>query len=152
MFTSSAAWKVPEKTAPYISSRLEARTRPRGHPRPANILVLLGICLLEAGKATEAEPILRECLAIREQTHPDHWMTFHAKSLLGGALACQQKYAEAEPLLLAGYEGIEGRARTLPPRGQSRLTEARERLVRLYDAWGRKEQAAVWRKKPEAPK
>ena len=130
----------------------QARTRPRGHPRPANILVLLGICLLEAGKATEAEPILRECLAIREQTHPDHWMTFHAKSLLGGALACQQKYAEAEPLLLAGYEGIEGRARTLPPRGQSRLTEARERLVRLYDAWGRKEQAAVWRKKPEAPK
>ena len=31
-----------------------------------------------------------------------------------------------------------------------RLTEALERLVQLYDAWGKKDKAEEWRKKLEA--
>ena len=40
---------------------------------------------------------------------PDAWTTFNAKSLLGEALAGQTKYADAEPLLLAGYEGLKAK-------------------------------------------
>ncbi len=56
--------------------------------------------------STEAEPLLRECLAIREKTQADEWTTFSTKSMLGGALLGQKKYADAGPLLLAGYEGM----------------------------------------------
>jgi hypothetical protein len=34
---------------------------------------------------------------------PDAWTTFNTRSLPGGALLGQQMYAEAKPLLLAGY-------------------------------------------------
>jgi hypothetical protein len=49
---------------------------------------------------------LRACLAIREKKLPDDWRRFNAQSLLGGSLLGQQKYAEAEPLLVQGYEGM----------------------------------------------
>ena len=48
--------------------------------------------------------------------------------MLGGALLGQKKYAEAEPLLLAGYEGMKQREAKIPPEGKVRLTEALERL------------------------
>ena len=40
----------------------------------------------------EAEPFLRECLAIREKTQADDWKTFNTRSLLGGSLLGQKKY------------------------------------------------------------
>ena len=42
---------------------------------------------------------------------PDTWTTFNTKSMLGGALLGQKKYAEAEPLLLKGYAGMKRRER-----------------------------------------
>jgi hypothetical protein len=69
--------------------------------------------------------------------------------LLGGSLLGQKKYADAEPLLLAGYEGMKQREDKIPPVGKIRLTEALERLVQLYDATEQKEKAAEWRKKLE---
>ena len=56
------------------------------------------------------------------------------KSLLGGALLGQKKYADAEPLLLTGYEGMKQREKTIPPQGQTRLPEALDRLIELYTA------------------
>ncbi len=66
--------------------------------------------------------------------------------MLGGALLGQKKYADAEPLLLSGYEGMKQRAAQIPSQGQVRVTEALERLVQLYEATGQTEQAAAWRK------
>ena len=66
---------------------------------------------------TEAEPLLRECLAIREKTQPDVWPTFNTQSLLGGALLGQKKYADAEPLLLAGLRGDEAAGEDDPAAG-----------------------------------
>src|SRR5205085_3919931 len=97
-------------------------------------------------KWAEAEPLLRECLAIRVQTQPDVWSTFNTQSMLGGALLGQKKYAEAEPLLLAGYEGMKQREKTIPPPGQIRIPEAIERLVQLYEATDNPDEAAKWRK------
>ncbi len=59
----------------------------------------------------------------------------------------QKKYAEAEPLLVQGYEGMKAREAKIPPQSKKRLTEAAERIVQLYDAWGKPDQAAEWRKR-----
>ena len=103
--------------------------------------------LLADGKFAEAEPLARECLAIREKQIPDDWLTFNARSLLGGSLLGQKKYAEAEPLLLAGYEGMKQREDRIPAVGKPRLKETLQRLVQLYDATGRPDQAAEWKQK-----
>ena len=89
--------------------------------------------------------LLRNCLTTREGAMPDSWLTFHSKSLLGGALLGQKKYADAEPLLLAGYEGMKRREKTIPEQGKIRLTEAVDRLVRLYEAMDKKDEVKKWR-------
>jgi hypothetical protein len=33
----------------------------------------------------------------------------------------------------------------IPPQGKPRLPEAAERVIRLYEAWGKPEQAAAWK-------
>ncbi len=72
--------------------------------------------------------------------------------MLGGALLGQKKYADAEPLLLAGYEGMKQREKTIPPPGKVRIPEAVERLVQLYEAMDKKDDAAKWRKELESIK
>lgn len=103
--------------------------------------------LLADGKFAEAEPVARECLALREKQIPDDWLTCNARSVLGGCLLGQKKYAEAEPLLLSAYEGMKQREAKIPAVGKPRLKEALERLVQLYDATGRSDQAAEWKQK-----
>ena len=110
-------------------------------------LSVLGLNHLKQQKFAEAEPPLHERLKLREQNEPDDWRTFNTRSLLGGSLLGQKKYAEAEPLLLAGYEGMKQREEKIPPQGKVRLAEAIERLVQLYDEWGRKDTADEWRRK-----
>ena len=67
-------------------------------------------------------------------------------SILGEALLDQKKFAEAEPLLLSGYEGMKQREDTIPSQEKPRLTKALERLVKLYEAWGKKDKAMKWRR------
>jgi hypothetical protein len=117
---------------------------PRG-PALTGVLAELGMNFLNQSKWAEAEPVLRECLAIREGAIPDHWLRFNAMSLLGGVLTGQGKYAEAEPLVVGGYEGLKAREATIPPPGEPRLPEAAARVVALYEAWGKPEQARAWR-------
>ena len=61
----------------------------------------------------------------------------------------QKNYAEAEPLLLQSYQGLQQREASLPPilNAPRRITESLERLVQLYDPWGKPVQAAEWKKK-----
>jgi hypothetical protein len=96
--------------------------------------------------------VLDQCLAIYEKEWPDSWRTFEVKSLLGGALLGQRKYADAEPLLREGYQGMKERAAKIVPTDQGSLTDALERLVRLHDAWGKPDEATKWRQELEAHK
>ena len=96
--------------------------------------------------------LLFRCVVVRKRTAPDAWTTFNAMSLLGGALPGQKKYADVEPLLLKGYEGMKAREKAIPPQGKVRLTEAMERLVQLYEQTGKKDEAARWRKDLESIK
>ena len=118
----------------------------------AGELNMLGLNLLHQQKDAEAEPVLRNCLAIIEKKQPNNFATFNIQSLLGSSLLGQKKYADAEPLLLQGYEGMKKRAATMPPQAQSALTASLERIVQLYEATGQQEEAGKWRKELEAGK
>jgi tetratricopeptide (TPR) repeat protein len=119
----------------------------------ADELAALGNNLLQQKKWTDAETVLHECLATREKKQPEVWSTFNTQSMLGGALLGQKKYADAEPLLLAGYEGLKQCADKIPPQLRGlRLREGLERLVQLYEATDKKDEAAKWRKELEAAK
>jgi serine/threonine protein kinase/tetratricopeptide (TPR) repeat protein len=115
-------------------------------------LARLGRTLVAAGRPAEAEVPLREALAVQTQAEPELWTTFNTQSLLGGALLGQKKYADAEPLLLQGYEGMKQREAMIPVNSKVRRTEALERLVQLYDATGRPDQAAAYRHQLEDAK
>jgi hypothetical protein len=137
------------KAEPFHREDLQRARRQFGaaDPRTAGPLAVLGLNLLRQRKYADAEPLLRDCLALREKAGPDAWTTFNARSMLGGCLLGDKRYAEAEPLLLQGYEGMQQREAQIPPLGKRRLREAIERLVQLYDDWGRPEKSAEWRKK-----
>jgi hypothetical protein len=117
----------------------------------AGALAQCGHALLRLGAWGEVEPVLREALSIREKDQPEAWTTFNTKSMLGEALAGQRKYADAERLLVQGFDGLKRRATEIPgPYRATRLTEAAERLVRLYEALEKKDEAEKWRKEREA--
>jgi non-specific serine/threonine protein kinase/serine/threonine-protein kinase len=122
-------------------------------PAYASELAALGLLLLKQEKWVDAAATLKECLALREKQQPDGWSTFNTMSMLGGAFLGQQKHAEAEPLLIKGYEGMKQRAAKMPEAWREvRLGEAVERLVRLYEETKRSDEAARWRKELESVK
>jgi hypothetical protein len=96
-------------------------------------------------------PLVREAVAIVEKATPDDWEHSDTLSLLGGSLLGQGRHAEAEPLVVAGYEGMRARAARIPVPKRSRLLEAAERVVRLYEEWSKPEQAATWKTKLGMP-
>ena len=113
----------------------------------ASALADLSSTLLAEGRFADAEPPARLAVAIREEKLPEDWATFNARSILGGTLLGQNKYVEAEPLLLSGYNGMKQREDKIPAEGKLRLKDAIQRLAQLYDATGRSDQSAEWKKK-----
>jgi serine/threonine protein kinase/tetratricopeptide (TPR) repeat protein len=110
-------------------------------------LALVGLSLLEQSKWLKAEPILRECLAIRQKVQPDEWTTFDTRSMLGQGLLGQGKCAEAEPLIVSGYEGMKTRQEKISGMAKLRLGEAADRIIRLYEAWGKPDKTDAWKRK-----
>jgi tetratricopeptide (TPR) repeat protein len=105
----------------------------------AYALVLLGDRKVHLDKPVEAEPILRECLELRRQElEQDYWLIGSVESILGESLTMQQRFEEAEPLLRRGA----GTMAKDPKAPDVNKREGIERLVKLYEAWGRPEQAA----------
>jgi serine/threonine protein kinase/tetratricopeptide (TPR) repeat protein len=123
-------------------------------PAYATRLGQLARNLLLQGKYTQAEPLLRECLAIRRGKQSAAWETFRMQSLLGAALLGQQKYAEAEQQLVQSYQGMKEGEKSqehasLSPQDKRHRTEALEWLVQLYEATNKPEETAKWRKELE---
>jgi eukaryotic-like serine/threonine-protein kinase len=112
-----------------------------------NDLAGLGANLLSQAKWSEAERVLREGVAILAKATPDGWRRYDAMSLLGGALLGQRLFAEAEPLVIPGYEGLKAREAKIPAPHKPRLAEAAVRVVRLYEGWGSPEMTRAWQRK-----
>src|SRR5439155_1669006 len=134
---------------------LDGLTAKLGADHPCTLTSKTNLATLyeDQGKYDRAEMLVKEVLdAETAKLGADHSDTLFSKSNLAVLFKDQGKYDDAEPLLLAGYEGMKQREAKIPPIKSVRLTEALERLVQLYDAWEKKDQADEWRKKLEAAK
>ncbi len=128
--------------------RLEILAHERGEAKP-NVLEIAGAAdeagslLLLMGRFDQAEPLLRESLELRRrELQADHFAPGRSLIRLGACLLGQGKLDEAEKTLLEG-EAIWARQSSNAP-----LTrEARQSLADLYQAWGRPDEAAAWKKK-----
>ena len=100
--------------------------------------------LAKTGQAQEGEKILREAVKIRTDLLPKgHYWIGLAHSALGECLTIEKRYNEAEPLLLASYETLKTSQGPNNPRTQLAL----QRLIKLYENWGRLDAASAYRDK-----
>jgi hypothetical protein len=98
-----------------------------------------GELLLETDRADKAVPLLRESLTIHKKAFSDSSRSLAvAEGLLGAGLTAQAAYPEAEEHLLRAYVSMKTRGDSSNPDLQTAL----DRLARLYEAWGKPEEAA----------
>jgi serine/threonine-protein kinase len=123
---------------------LEAYRRSVGedHPDYGAALNSIAVGKLRRNDCAGAIPLFRRAAEIYERAvSRDFWLPNAIRINLGRCLTDTKQYAEAERVLLASNERL---ARALgDTSGQAR--RARERLVALYDAWGRPARAAAFR-------
>jgi tetratricopeptide (TPR) repeat protein len=93
--------------------------------------------LLARDRADEAEPLLRQALDLRLASLPaHHWRVAEARGALGACLTAQRRYDHAESLLVESLADLHGR---------TAAGSVAARLVRLYEAWGRPDEARAYR-------
>ena len=59
----------------------------------------------------------------------------------------KRKFESAEQQLLTGYKGLAAREEQIPETEADTLTTAIDRLVKLYQAWVKPDDAAIWTEK-----
>jgi len=112
------------------------------HLEVAHDLNALGDSLRLGGDARRAEEVLRESLAIQARALPrDHWQIASTRTMVALCLVDQRRFAEAERLMLEAYPIVE---KEFGP-GHRRVAAVVERLVALYEAWGKPDKAREWR-------
>lgn len=103
-------------------------------------LVGLGKSLIQQGKAVEAEAPLRRGLALCQKAQPRgpsiEATILTAEIWIGRCLTLQGRYAEAESLLVEGYQRLSEQ-----PGQQARKQEALDFMVQLYEAWSKPSKA-----------
>jgi serine/threonine protein kinase/Tfp pilus assembly protein PilF len=134
---------------PLLTSLIDKQRRkvPADNLHLALLLKDLGECRVMLKHFGEAETHLRDSLAIYQEKLPNSAMRYGTTSLLGAALAGQRKYTEAEPLLVDSAKVLVANAAKLSQMNRQLMLAAVQRVIDLYDAWGRPDDAAKWRKK-----
>jgi len=107
----------------------------------------LALACLSQGKFAKSETLAREAMDANRKLQPDSWQRFRAESLLGASLSGEEKYREAEPLLLEGYGGMRARKDQIEDPDGYHTELAHQWVIQLYQAWGKPEKVAEWRKK-----
>ena len=140
--------KYPQAETLY-SQTLELRRRVLSSEHQDTMASAAGLAMAyqEQGKFAATQPLAREVMEVDRQKRPDDWQGFLGESLLGASLAGQKKYAEAEPLLLAGFKGMDARQYRIAVPDRGSLERARQWIAKLYQAWGRPREAVAWMKK-----
>jgi serine/threonine protein kinase len=132
-----------EKLLRELVTQLEQQKPPPGAPS-VEALTVLAEFLLRANRAADAEPPARQAVDLsRKVSGEGHWQTALAENALGESLAKLGRYSEAEPLLVSslGILQVHGSARS----GLAR--QALKRVVALYQAWDKPEQAKQWQQR-----
>jgi len=108
----------------------------------AGAAAVLGRILARTGHAQEGQALLREALGILEPKVPRQSNPMASMlGSLGEVLVVEKQFDAAEPLLTESYATLQSLHIAKSPV----LAEARERLVGLYDAWGKPQEAARYR-------
>ncbi|HEY2414901.1 MAG TPA: protein kinase [Pirellulaceae bacterium] len=108
-------------------------------------LFRIGRLMVDQEEYAEAEPLFREWLRLRERLYAEHWSIYEGQSYLGTSLLGQQRYEEAEPLLITGYEGLMRHRQEIDSFNQQAPHRAAQRLISLYEQWGKPAQAQRWK-------
>ena len=108
---------------------LRGKTLQDNHPLIPAVLQVRALGLAALGRAAEAEASLRDSLAVRSRSlPPNHWLIASSQSVLGDHLQRHtRRFAEAEPLLRGGYQGLKAALGPEDPRtkaAQARLVSA----------------------------
>jgi tetratricopeptide (TPR) repeat protein len=105
----------------------------------------LAALYLDAKKPTNAEPVFREWLKNAPQLSPPFWRVHLVTSLLGESLLAQKKYAEAEQLLIKGYEGMKNESTAIRLQCGDRIPRTLDLLIQLATETNDAEKASKWR-------
>jgi tetratricopeptide (TPR) repeat protein len=120
---------------------------------PGSVLIAnmsIGWLRLQEKRYSEAESILRETLPRmknKDSGIADDEARFNCEAVLGASLVGQKRYAEAEGFMLSGYQGMTTALKSGSNTVRMSLEEAGSWIVRLYQEWGKPEEAALWQKK-----
>src|SRR5262245_20101403 len=140
--------KCAESESLYVKV-VDARRRVQGAEHPATLSTVSDLAEVRLGqrKYADAEGTLRDALKGYDKARLDDWERYRSQSLLGASLAGQQKFSEAEPMLLAGYDGMTQRKDTMPAGARTNIAQGGERIISLYQDWKRPDKVAEWRQK-----
>ena len=122
------------------------------HPETLRQFSALGRVQLRESKYADAGATLRAALDRYRAAGLDTWERGNCESLLGRALAAQERYADAEPLETSGYEDMVRLAGLIPAPDRHLLSVAETAIPQLYQGWGRAEDALRWQRKLGSPK
>jgi len=112
------------------------------HPETATTLNNLGGALYAQGKYAAVDSVFREVLSIRrERLGPQHPATATVLSNLGSVAQNRDKYEEAEKHFREALSIRHAALRAGHPNTQASL----QKLVKLYETWGRPEREAAYR-------
>ncbi len=112
----------------------------------AQTLEQLGHALYQQERFADCRDAWQECVDLRAGVAEAHWLTNRARSELGQALTALGEFEKAEKLLLASESALAAPAAEIPAvAGAGCVDDARARLVSLYEAWGKSEEADKWR-------
>ncbi len=127
---------------------LDGKLLGENHPDRANSIGNLGMLLYKMERYEEAEAQLRDAVTRLERAvEPEHWLLGVNRSNHGAALTRLGRYEEAEAELRVAHSVLAAALGT----EHTRTVGAVERLVELYDSWGRPAEAARYRELLPAP-
>ena len=124
-----------------VEESLEIRRRTLGDesPQVGGSLTVKANLLVARRQFAEARDVAAQARRILEAKLPnDHWQVAMAQNAEGAALAGLGDYQDAEPLLLSSLPRLGGS----PLPGLEKT--GRERLARLYTAWGKPDKASQY--------
>jgi tetratricopeptide (TPR) repeat protein len=127
-----------EEAGRLVDEALGIRRKALGaeHPQVGSTLTVKANLMLAQDRFDDARAIAAEARGILEAGMPaGSWQIAAAMNTEGAALVALRRYEQAEPLLLKSMDAL-GRA---PIPGLAE--RGKHRLVELYEAWGKPEQA-----------
>lgn len=146
LYKSQAKFSQAE---PYAVELLASRRHTLGQNDPSAMDAADDLAEIYVGerKFSAAEPLAREATEWDNKNRADVWQNYRSKTLLGASLAGQGKFAEAEPLLLEGYQGMTARKQKMGSDDLEEIDLAARWTAAMYESWGKPDEASKWRQR-----